>query len=277
MLTYEVIKYNIGEYSDFASLDKLGDDIFLYYVKKNLIGAADYLCSIRDEQRLIEVLEKNNITPITYIEHCWMTSGVNVGFMMELFGWLPITVDIPLNIFIDFLNLDIVCRLDDLKIRSLLGMLPTDTNYNFYPEHALKLLPFIEKQVRHGHNKVNRLYLSLDSSNKLRIINDLRDNNIDYMNLIGLLNPEEITIFIEKSETFSKDVALECISTILESEDANYCEVLLEPTKYPCYKYIKMIRKKTSEEQELSYLPKPDPIEIKYNIFLSDTTFDWKM
>jgi len=269
MLPYEVIKYNIGEYMDFDSLDKINKDIFWYYAKKNPTDACDYLCSIRDEQRLIETFKKFNIKPLDYFNHCWMTSGTNAGFMVELFAYFPTAPNAPVDVVIDFLNLDTSCTLSNEQVGYILSLLPQDIHRCYSSEHALKLLPFIENWVKYDPWVIHRLYQSLDSNNKLRIINDLHSKSINYAVLIGYLDSEELATFIQTSEILPRDVALQCIRIIMRSEVPDYSEILLEPSNYPCYKHIKMIRSKVSAEH-LDYLSKPGEIQPRYSIHFID-------
>jgi len=273
MLPYEVIKYNIGEYLYFESLDKTNPDIFWHYAEKNPVEVCDYLCSIRDEERLIGTLKKYDIPLLGYFKHCWMTSGANAGFMTELFGWAYPSKKTPLDVIVEFLNLDLASTLDQRHLMHLLRTFPKNTDHRYNPSYAMKILPFIEKHVRYNHHEALLLYRELNSDNKLRIINDLRAEAISYVDLLAYLTYEELVIFIETSETLSRDVALRCISTLIDYATHDYCEMLLEPSRYPSYKYIEMIRKKVSPEEHLAHLQMPNSTQAKYNIFSVEAKF----
>lgn len=285
MLPYEVIKYNVGEYLNFEMLDKLGEDIFQHYVEGNPIEAADYLCSIRDEQRLIEVLKQYKIDVSDYYMHCWDVSGANVGFMSELFGYHQLAsypsnreplghrpldnnneIDNKLiDVIIDFLNLDLSTTLTRLQIDYLTRLLPDKPMQTPYRDYLYRLLPFIQNHMECNKETADFFYSFLDSDDKLQMIKNLKDRNIKFLNMIEFLNREELASFIENSESFSKDVAVVCLSKI-SPRNSNPWEVLLNPEEHPIYEQIKMMRKKISDNQDDEYCIWRPPIRPQYDM-----------
>lgn len=270
MLPDEIIKYNIGQYMDFESLDKVGEEIFNHYASRDPIRVLDYLCSIRDEQRLVDAFKKYKIQPLTYYRHCWQTSGANVGFMVELFGWLAPDPSQSEEILIDFLNLDVVSTLESKQINYLLSLL-RGANHTYNQEHVLKLLPFIEKQAGHRVCPSLDLYQQLDSINKLQMIHKLDEKNIRYNNLMSTLDTSEFITFLNEAKAIPRDAAICSMSIIVESSSPHFEEFLLEPSKYPSWMCVEIVRKKLSNQRKLKYLDKPVPIQPKYDLFLFES------
>jgi len=214
MLPYEVIKYNIAQYMDLEDIVKINDDIFQYYFGKDPTRDADYLCSIQEEQQLLQHLSKNHMKVQDYIQHCWETSAKRVEFMTRIFGYFSPKSQVPIDIVVEFMNLDVVHSLENSQIRSLISML-TPKHAKSSTDTALKVLPFIRRSLQYPSClEASSLYHVLDSDSKIQLIGDLQEQNIRHSELVWYLNNDEIKMLINRNKNLSAEVLKECLTKL---------------------------------------------------------------
>jgi len=178
--------------------------------------------------------------------------------MACIFGYFPPKLDVPVDILVEFLNLDAVHTLEDSQILALiLGIVPPYTRPS--PDIALKLLPFIRISLQYeAYLDISVLYRCLDCSNKLQIINDLQRQNIRHSHLVWYLNNDEIELLLKRNKNLSDEVLKQCLDKVGNNIDPYDC--LLNPIGRPNHRLVSKIISRyvdAPKSQPTTYLEKP--------------------
>lgn len=269
MLSHDVIKYNIAEYLTLEDVDKLPDDVFWNYADKDPNKALDYLCSIRDEERLVYAFNKYNIDIADFYQRCWSTSGAHIDFMGTLYGYYPPKSTVTCNVLVDFLNGNYVHTITLEEIYNLLDKLPN--KYSFYDkELSMSLIPFIEKFLEYQQSMVAfNFYTELDFDVKVRILTSLRQRQIQYIDIFDEFCGDECKKLYDSLENPTKDEIWKCLRSFLGNNTDRYCDILINPNREHDYQFIQTLRRAyvdaPDDRRQYCLLDKPDHGLIKYN------------
>jgi len=266
MLSQDVIKYNIAKYMDFEDLDKIDKDTFWYYAEKNPIGVCDYLCSIHDEERLIECFEKLKVSIREYYKHCWQTSAANVEFMATLCDYLYIPDEVSRDVVIGVINGKYIHTSYDDLINRLLSKIEVSVHDSRTSE---LFITYIERSLQYddSHESLS-LFANLDRWTRLRIFRDLHDRKIRCISLLEDFAQHEIIELCNKVEDLTREEIRECLKIFIGSNSRECLDLLLELYREEDFRFVSSLRTRyaNASDEVFEYLPRPEAPEAKIDL-----------